>query len=65
MGGWEEMEGTRLRTFRPRAAFPQRHYGPEATPTKKKVLEDPKVVLIRPRPPLSPKKFQNRAIGGF
>ena len=24
------------------------HYGPEATPTKKKVLEDPKVVLIRP-----------------
>ena len=23
------------------------HYGPEATPTKKKVPEDPKVVLIR------------------
>ena len=41
------------------------HYGPEATPTKKKVPEDPKVVLIRIRPPLSPKKFQNRAIRGF
>ena len=24
------------------------HYGPEATPTKKKVLEDPKAVLIPP-----------------